>query len=206
MRSWGPAPEGDRNSAKSGLTVRAPERDPALWVTTLVGGAHWRAATPAWPARAAVDPGLLAPPPGARGDLAEPILVRFEQPFGKVHQPGQVGDLTDRAPRVDAAQEQRLRLVRVADARQVALVEHCLADRPGRVGAQPAFRLRRIPVRSEQIGAEVTDGHWLGGGRQDLHDAEQVADGLPGVVAKDQPDPVVARNPFAGRPHPPRAV
>src|SRR5229473_1086682 len=81
-----------------------------------------------------------------------------------------------------------------------------LSDRPGRVRAQPALRLRRIPVRAKQVGAEVADRARLGGCGQDLHDAEQVADGLPGVVGEDQPDPVVAGDPLAGRPHPPRAV
>src|SRR5262249_9503294 len=166
---------------KSGLAVRAPDRDPAPGVTALVGGAEKRAAAAAGPAGPAVNPGFLAPPPGARGDLAEPLLVRFEQPFGEVHQRGQVGDRTDRAPRVHAAQEQRLRLVRVADAGQVALVEQGLADRPGRVRTQPALRLRRIPVRAEQVRAEVPDRRWLGGGGQGLHDAEQVAARLPGV-------------------------
>src|SRR5215468_2557 len=169
-----PVPGGDRNAAKSRLTVLAPERDPALRVAPLVGGAHRGAAPAAGPARAAVDPGLLAAPAGARGDLAEPVLVRLEQPLGKADQRGQVGDLTDRAPRADAAQEQRLRLVHVADAGQVALVEQGLADRPGRVRTQPALRLRRVPVRAEQVGAEVADRAALGGGGQDLHDAEQV--------------------------------
>ncbi len=81
-----------------------------------------------------------------------------------------------------------------------------LADRPGRVRAQPAFRLRRVPVRAEQVGAEVADRGVLGRGGQDFHDAQQVADGLPLVVGEDQPDAVAAAGPLGGGADPPGAV
>lgn len=81
LRRGGRVPEGDRYSVKSGSDSGASERDPAFRVAALVAGVDRRAAAAAGPARAAADPGLLAPAPGARGDLAEPVLVRFEQPL-----------------------------------------------------------------------------------------------------------------------------
>src|SRR5580692_9494891 len=64
-----------------------------------------------------VHPGLLAPPPAARGDLADPFLVRLQQPPCQFRNRGQIRYAADRPPRVDAAQKQDLGLIYVADAR-----------------------------------------------------------------------------------------
>ena len=49
----------------------------------------------------------------------------------------------------------------VADAGQVAPVQKCLAHRPRRVSLEPPHGFRRIPVRPEQVGAEVADDVFL---------------------------------------------
>jgi hypothetical protein len=108
-------PGGGVTQRKSGLAARAPVSDPALGVAALVRGADRRAAAAARAPRPAVDPGFLAAPRGAgRGD-AGALLVCLQQPPGKADERAEAGHFTDRAPRVDAAQEQRFRLVDVAD-------------------------------------------------------------------------------------------
>ena len=104
-----------RNAAKSGLAAWAPVGDPALGVAALIRGTDRCAAAAARAPGPAVDPGLLAAPLRARGDLTEPFLVAVEQALGKAQERGEVGDFADRAPRIHPAQEQRLRLVDVAD-------------------------------------------------------------------------------------------
>ena len=106
---------GRRRAAKSGLAARAPVSDPALGVAALVRGANRRAAAAARAPGPAVDPGFLAAPRGAGRDDAGALLVCLQQPLGKADERAEVGDLTDRAPRVHPAQEQRFRLVDVAD-------------------------------------------------------------------------------------------
>ena len=59
-------------------------------------------------------------------------------------------------PRAEAAQEQHLGLVHVADAGQVPLVEQGLADRQAGLGAQPPYRLGAVPVRAEQVGTQMS--------------------------------------------------
>jgi hypothetical protein len=72
-------------------------------------------------------------------------------------EPGEVLDVGHPGPRVDAADEQRLDLVEVARAAQVALVEDGDADLLVGVRPQPAQRLVEVPVRAEDVGAEVAD-------------------------------------------------
>ena len=104
------------------------------------------------------------------------------------------------------AQEQHFGNINIADAGQVALIEQRLADRPLRLLPQAADRLGAVPVRAEQVRAEVTDDRVLVLARYHLHHREQVPDRLPGVVGQHDPDPVVGRPAAAGRPDPPRAV
>src|SRR5580692_12532004 len=108
----------------AGLTGRAPEGDPVV----LSGRTDRRTAPAARLAPAPVDPVLLAPAHAAGGDVAEPLLVRLEQPPGQLGQRAEVGHLARRLPRAEAPQEQHLGLVYVADAGQVLLVEQGLAD------------------------------------------------------------------------------
>src|SRR6516225_911278 len=122
----------------SGLAARAPVGDPLAGVAALFSGPDRGSATAAGTPRTPVHPGLLAPPQAAGGDLAGPLLVRLQQPLGGAGQGTEVGHRAGRPPRVDPVQEQRFRLVDVADAGQVALVEQGLTDRPGRLAGQPA--------------------------------------------------------------------
>ena len=69
----------------------------------------------------------------------------------------EAGYVGDRPPGREAGQEQHLGLVEVADAGQVALVEQGLADRATGVGEQPAHGFVGVPVRVEQVRAEVPD-------------------------------------------------
>ena len=82
------------------------------------------------------------------------------------------------------------------------------ASPTGRAGSARSrrFRFCRVPVRAEQVGAEVADRAVLGGGGQDLHDAQQVTNRLPGVVGEDQPYAVAAAGPLGGGPDPPGAI
>src|SRR5436309_14868438 len=83
----------------AGLAGRAPEGDPVV----LSGRTDRRPAPAARLAPAAVDPVLLAPAHAARGDVAEPFLVRLEQPPGQFGQRAEVGHAARRLPRADAA-------------------------------------------------------------------------------------------------------
>src|SRR5580704_4109910 len=106
------------------LAGRTPEGGPVL----LTLGADGSAATPARTAPPPVHPGLFAPAGVARGDLAAPLLVRVEQPARQLRHGTEIRDAADWLPWVDAAQEQHLGLVDVADAGQIGLVEQGLAD------------------------------------------------------------------------------
>ena len=123
-----------------------------------------------------VDPVLPAGPSVGGGDLAGALFIRLQQLPGQFHQFGQLIDLANRAPWANPAKEQRLGLVDVADAGQVALVEQRLADGLARIGGQPADRLGCVPVRAEQIRAEVADGARFLTRAEDFDDAELAAD------------------------------
>src|SRR5579859_4618893 len=172
------------------LAGRTPEPDSLLAWAALLGPADRGPAAPARPARAAVHPVLFAAPGHARGDDAEPFLVGIQQSVAEFYKGTQVRYLSDRPPRAEAPEEQHFCSKNIADPGEVALVEQGLADRAGRVGAQAAFGLGRVPVRAEQVRAEVTDHGVLAGRGQDLHDAQLVAHRLPFAVRQDQPDPV----------------
>jgi hypothetical protein len=58
------------------------------------------------------------------------VAVDAHQPLGGHDEAAQVGDVRYRCPWVGALDEQRLALVQVADAGEIALVEQCFADRP----------------------------------------------------------------------------
>src|SRR5262245_51910324 len=105
---------GSAVAGSAGLAGRAPEGDPVV----LSGRTDRRPAPGAGLAPAAVDPVLPAPAHAARGDVAEPLLVRLEQPPGAYGQRGEVGHSARALPRAEAAQEQHLGLVHVADTGQ----------------------------------------------------------------------------------------
>src|ERR1035441_7145353 len=116
-----------------------------------------RPAPAARPAAPAVHPGLLAAAKVAGGRLFPAVLVRTQQTLGQLDDRVQISNVADWPPRVEAAQEQHLGLIQVADPGQVPLVEECLADRA--VGACPeaALGLRGIPVGAEQVRAGMAD-------------------------------------------------
>src|SRR5215470_13967908 len=84
----------------AGLAGRAPEGDPVV----LSGRTDRRPAPAARLAPAAVDPVLLAAAHAARGDVAEALLVRLEQPPGQVGQRVEVGHAARRLTRAEATQ------------------------------------------------------------------------------------------------------
>jgi len=122
--------------------------------------------------------------------------------------PRQVTDLGDRRPRRDAAQEADLRLVEVADAREVALVEQRRRDRAVGIGGQAAHGLVGVPVRAEQVGAEVSDKVVLMSGRDEGDVVEVEADRGDALGLEDDPDRVSrsASPRLAGSEDAPRAV
>lgn len=75
------------------------------------------------------------------------------------------------------AYEAQLVAVDVADTGQDALVEQGLADRPGRVESESPRGHGRVPVLTEQIGAEVADGRPLVIATEHLQGPEQESDG-----------------------------
>src|ERR1700722_5056099 len=110
------------------LAARAPERHPLLERGPLIRAPDGAAAAPAGPAGPAVDPGLLTARRIAGGDLTDPFLVRLQHPPRQLHQFGHGVALRRPPPRADTAQEERLRLIQVADPGQVPLVHDRLAD------------------------------------------------------------------------------
>src|SRR4051794_33758616 len=147
---------GARSDAEPWLAARAPVRRPLLAGRTLVGLGDARPAAQARPA-SPVDPELVAATTVGRRDPGDPVLVGLEQSLGLLHDQGQVGNGRDRRQRVDPAEEAQLGLVDVAHAGQVALLEKRVADRGVGAGAQVGQRELGVPVRPEQVGAEVAD-------------------------------------------------
>ena len=115
-------------------------------------------------------------------------------------------DLVRRGGRGDAADEQEFVRVDVAEAGDVPLVEESDV-RGARVGRDPSHGLRRVPVGTEQVGAEVSDDPILVGGRQHLDHREVEPDG---VGTRDPDDrPRLERRtapPLAGTVHVPPAL
>src|SRR5580704_11740455 len=168
-------PLGLRGSSR--LAGRAPEGDPIV----LFLGPDGRAAAPARTAAPPVYPGFLAPAPAARGDLADPVLVRLQQAAREFGHGAEIRDVAGWLPRVDTPQEQHLGLVQIADPGQVALVEQGFADRPAGFGGQPPDRLGAVPVRAEQVGSQMPGDLRLLAGPDQLDDSELIADRLPGL-------------------------
>ncbi len=85
------------------------------------------------------------------------------------------GTAADRGLRVHAGGEAELGGVHVADAGQVGLVEQRLAERSLGVSGEVGERALLVPVRAEQVGAEVPDDVVLGRAVEQLDDAEREA-------------------------------
>ena len=138
------------------------------------GGVPWRACSMSVPQRrqgwpdAQVDPVLLAARRASRWSTARGDRGCGAAAGRPCRRSGRDRrTVADRRPRIDAADEQHLGLVQVADAGQVALIEQRLADRRIGLRAQPARRAAAgVPVRAEQVGAEVADQLGLVGGRR----------------------------------------
>ena len=88
-------------------------------------------------------------------------------------------DGADRGPRRDAGQKQQLVFVHIADAGEVALVVQRLADGPLWSGQQTAYRFGRIPVRTEDVRAEMPDHGGFVGGPQYGEVVQSEAERLP---------------------------
>src|SRR3984893_17258341 len=91
---------GPSAAGSAGLAGWATEGDPLV----LSGGTDRRPAPAARLAPASVDPVLLTPAHAAGGDVAEPLLVRLEQPPGQLGQRAEVGHLARRLPRAAGPQ------------------------------------------------------------------------------------------------------
>ena len=79
-------------------------------------------------------------------------------------------DLSNGDARVEALDEAQLVGEDVAHPGQVALVEQCLPDRSIEIGPQPSLGLVGIPVRTEQVRAQVAGAVARQGGRVDDDD------------------------------------
>jgi phage shock protein A len=169
------------------LAARAPPGHPRLQVRPLLAEQDRRAAPAARLAAPAEHPVLAAPPRVAGGDLLGMVEVGPHQRAGPLHQRGQVGDVGDSHPWVDAEQEQRLHLVEVADPREVALVEDGDADLLVGVLAQPSQGLVEVPVGAEDVGAQMADQAVLLGGGHEVDVVQPVADALPVLGREHQP-------------------
>ena len=141
-------------------------------------------------APAAEHPVVAAPPRIAGGVLLGVLQVGPHQGPCALDQRPEIGDVGHPRPRVDAADEQRLDLVEVADPGQVALVDESDPDLLVGMVAQPAERLVEVPVRTEDVGPEVADQPVLVGRGDDVDVVQAVADALPLVGGQHQADVV----------------
>ena len=165
---------------------RAPPGDALLRRRPLLAEQDRGAAAEARLALPAEDPVVAAAAGITGGVLLGVVQVGPHQRAGALDQLLQVGDVGDPGPRVHAADEQRLDLVEVADAGEVALVDQGDADLLVGVLAQPAQRLVEVPVGAEHVGPEMADEPVLLGGGHHVDVVQPVADALPVVGGEDQ--------------------
>ena len=111
------------------------------------------------------------------GPAARPE-VGGEQDLGVGDDGGQIRHCRDGRRRMDAREEAGLAPVDVSDPRQLALVQQGDADRHVRGREQPAFGLGRVPVRAQQVRAEVPHDGVLLVGPDHLKDAQGEPDGV----------------------------
>src|SRR6266542_1523404 len=189
----------DRGGEERQLAVLGPAGG---WGTGLASGAPVRHPVPLFDLRDgghATAAGLGAAPVHVRGlpfveragrALRPAAPVRGEQQVGEPHQRLQILHFGHSGPGGEAAQVQDLALVQVADAGEVGLVEERLGDRGRRVGGDAAYRLGRVPVRTEEVGSEVPDAGVLLVGRYQREVVHVVPDRRDTGRAQHHPDQV----------------
>ena len=106
-------------------------------------------------------------------------------PVRELDETPEIRDVAHRRPRRDPPQETRFGLVHVACAGKVALIQQRFGDRAGTVGCEPTRCFGRVPIGTEQIGAEVPYKSRLVGGRYERDVVHPVANGGRVVIAKD---------------------
>jgi len=110
-----------------------------------------------------------------------------------------IAGLGHRGPRVDTAKEAQLGAVHVADPRHHPLVEQRHPDGAVGVAGQIDRRRRGIPIRAEQVGAEMIDRLVLVRTRQHLENAEVETDRLHLVGSEHHPGLVAGLPPPTAR-------
>ncbi len=120
----------------------------------------------------------------------------------------QIVHVGDRRPRIDALDEQGLGFVHVADSSQVALIQQGQPDLPVGILPQPPDGLGGVPVRAEQVRAEMSHQlTFVGAAHQ--HDVVHAVAGRPPLGVAQQHAHHVLREPRwppARRPDAPRSV
>jgi hypothetical protein len=88
----------------------------------------------------------------------------------------QVANLADRRTRMYPLKEEQLRSIERADTCEVSLIQQCFTDRTIGLSCHPPHCLVGVPVRSEQVGPEMSYDGFLGRCRNELEDRKPVSD------------------------------
>lgn len=170
------------------LAGGAPVGGAFAGAVALVGRADGGVASKAGTGRPAVHEQVVVAAACRVADRA--VAVGFEEFLGERGQPGGevLGEGADGDPGGDPEQEAELALVDIADTGEIALVQEGLAEGTGGVAQEVGEGPVGVPVRAEQVGAEVADGVVFVGGADQLQYGEAIADGRAVGVAQDRAD------------------
>jgi hypothetical protein len=87
----------------------------------------------------------------------------------------QVANSADRRTRMHPLKEEQLRSVERAETREVSLIQQCFTDRAIGLSRDPPHSLVGVPVRSEQVWAEMAYDGVLSRCRNELEDGKPVS-------------------------------
>jgi hypothetical protein len=100
----------------------------------------------------------------------------MQQLLTAYNQTPQIVDVADWGTRMNALEEEQLRSIERAETGQIPLIKQSFPDRAVGLSGESPDGLLRIPIRSKQVGPEVSDNGVLGRGGNKLDHRKPVSD------------------------------